>query len=90
MEEESSELGLPTSVGDDTNADGSVFAAGAPGRESIEERLVGLLDSYTSIATCCRETGERLDRLERHMESLRQAMMSLNRKIDVQTGYARY
>ncbi|AKC03530.1 fusion protein [Bovine papular stomatitis virus] len=71
--------------------DGSaVYTAGAPSSESVEERLVNLLDSYKTITDCCRETGARLDRLEKHLESLRSALLTLNRKVDIQTGYSRY
>ncbi|ASF89976.1 putative fusion protein-like protein [Seal parapoxvirus] len=89
MEEE--ELGLPSSDGHDLlNGDNAVYSAGAPSHESIEERLVSLLESYRSIAECCKETGERLSRLENHTESLRKALLTLAHKIDIQTGYARY
>lgn len=77
-------------TGGNENDSSAVYAAGAPSNESVEERLVNLLDSYKTITDCCRETGARLDRLERHLESLRSALLTLNKKVDVQTGYSRY
>ncbi|WZD65710.1 fusion protein [Bovine papular stomatitis virus] len=88
MEEDNGENLLGT--GGNENDGSAVYTAGAPSSESVEERLVNLLDSYKTITDCCRETGARLDRLERHLESLRTALLTLNTKIDVQTGYARY
>ncbi|QLI57611.1 viral fusion peptide [Orf virus] len=90
MEEDDGENLLGPTTDDPTNEDNGVYAAGAPTKESVEERLLALLDSYKNITECCRETGNRLDRLERHLESLRKALLDLNRKIDVQTGYGRY
>ncbi|AYN61051.1 viral fusion peptide [Orf virus] len=90
MEEGDGENLLGPTTDDPTNEDNGVYAAGAPTKESVEERLLALLDSYKNITECCRETGNRLDRLERHLESLRKALLDLNRKIDVQTGYGRY
>ncbi|AKU76593.1 Viral fusion peptide [Orf virus] len=90
MEEGDGENLLGPTTDDPTNEDNRVYAAGAPTKESVEERLMALLDSYKTITDCCRETGNRLDRLERHLESLRKALLDLNRKIDVQTGYGRY
>ncbi|AHZ33801.1 viral fusion peptide [Orf virus] len=90
MEEDNGENLLGPTTDDPTNEDNRVYAAGAPTKESVEERLVSLLDSYKTITDCCRETGNRLDRLERHLESLRRALLDLNKKIDVQTGYSRY
>ncbi|AKC03272.1 fusion protein [Bovine papular stomatitis virus] len=88
MEEDNGNNLLGPNDGD--NDGSAVYTAGAPSSESVEERLVSLLDSYKTITDCCRETGARLDRLERHLESLRTALLNLNTKIDVQTGYVRY
>lgn len=91
--EDFSELGIPGPFGadDPSNMDQGVFVGGAPANKgSVEDRLAALLDTYQTIANCCRETGERMDRLERHTETMRQALLQLARKIDVQTGYGRY
>ncbi|AAR98461.1 ORF104 fusion protein [Bovine papular stomatitis virus] len=88
MDENDGENLLGTGVNE--NDGSAVYTAGAPSSESVEERLVSLLDNYKTITDCCRETGARLDRLERHLESLRTALLNLNTKIDVQTGYSRY
>ncbi|ADC53875.1 viral fusion peptide [Pseudocowpox virus] len=90
MEEGDGENLLGPNNDEPNNEDNGVYAAGAPTRESVEERLVSLLESYKTITECCRETGNRLDRLEHHLESLRKALLALNTKIDVQTRYSRY
>ncbi|WZD65066.1 fusion protein/peptide [Pseudocowpox virus] len=90
MDEGDGENLLVPTTDDPTNEDNIVYAAGAPTKESVEERLMALLDSYRTITECCRETGTRLDRLERHLETLREALLKLNTKIDVQTRYGRY
>ncbi|WZD65198.1 putative fusion protein [Pseudocowpox virus] len=91
MDEGNGENLLGPTTDDPTNEDNGIYSAGAPpSKESIEGRLVDLLESYRTITECCRETGTRLDRLERHLETLREALLKLNTKIDVQTRYGRY
>ncbi|AKU76857.1 Viral fusion peptide [Orf virus] len=87
MEEGDGENLLAQPDDDTDSSTNGVYAAGAPTKESVEERLVSLLDSYKTITDCCRETGNRLDRLEKHLETLRRALLDLNKKIDIQTGY---
>ncbi|WGU15063.1 viral fusion protein [Orf virus] len=88
-EDDGNNLMAPPSDNPDNEYTG-VYTAGAPSKENIEERLVDLFESYRAITECCRETGNRLDRLENHLESLRKALLALNTKIDVQTRYSRY
>ncbi|QRY18995.1 ORF-125 [Teiidae poxvirus 1] len=54
----------------------------------IEERLERVEKDHIEIAKSCHVVAETLDRLERHADSLRHAMVNLAKKIDYQTGYS--
>ncbi|CCD83299.1 IMV-cell attachment, fusion, and microtubule transport [Squirrelpox virus] len=50
------------------------------------ERLKRLLEEQERVIECCEHADDRLTRLEKHADTLRETMLKLARKIDVQTG----
>nr|CAB11755.1 hypothetical protein [Vaccinia virus] len=53
---------------------------------NLEKKITNVTTKFEQIEKCCKRNDEVLFRLENHAETLRAAMISLAKKIDVQTG----
>ncbi len=53
---------------------------------NLEKKITNITTKFEQIEKCCKRNDEVLFRLENHAETLRAAMISLAKKIDVQTG----
>ncbi|QED21266.1 A27L membrane protein [Borealpox virus] len=81
----------------DSNREAIIEADGDDNEETLKQRLTNLEKKITNVTTkfaqiekCCKRNDEVLFRLENHAETLRVAMISLAKKIDVQTGRQPY
>nr|P26312.1 RecName: Full=14 kDa fusion protein [Vaccinia virus WR 65-16]AAA47961.1 17-kDa encoding protein [Vaccinia virus] len=57
---------------------------------NLEKKITNVTTKFEQIEKCCKRNDEVLFRLENHAETLRAAMISLAKKIDVQTGRRPY
>ncbi|AKJ93776.1 imv surface protein [Raccoonpox virus] len=57
---------------------------------NLEKKITNVTTKFAQIEKCCKRNDEVLFRLENHAETLRVAMLSLAKKIDIQTGRQRY
>ncbi|AOP31625.1 imv surface protein [Skunkpox virus] len=57
---------------------------------NLEKKITNVTTKFAQIEKCCKRNDEVLFRLENHAETLRAAMLTLAKKIDVQTGRQRY
>ncbi|AEN03720.1 IMV surface protein [Yokapox virus] len=57
---------------------------------NIEKKLNNITVKFSNIEKCCNKNEEVIYRLENHAETLRLTMLTLAKKIDIQTGREPY